>query len=105
MTTTPADRTHADVQRDLKTKRNLLVLAMGNLSEYREGVRRAQAHVALLEAQILALATEDAEFDRRARNASQTPLPPDYKPSIFDPSREVASGGGCGEARAMVVTA
>ncbi len=97
------ERTHGDVQRDLKTKRNLMLLAMGNLSEAQEGVRRAEAHIALLEAQMNALATEAAEFDRRATQAPGVPLPPDYKPSVYDPTREIESSV-CGPARPMVTT-
>jgi len=102
--TTTTERTQGDVLREIKTKRDQLYLAAGMLREARETVARAEAHIALLEAQMTALATEDAEWDRRTRAANVGAIPFDYKPSIFDPSREVGRGGGCGEARAMVVT-
>lgn len=73
------ERTRDDVEREIKTKRALLLQSMECLRVQQENVRRVEAHMAVLEAQMVALATEEAEFERQARLANdETPyyLPP-----------------------------
>lgn len=94
-------RTHGDVLLDITAKRDQIYLASIKLREARETVMRAEAHVALLEAQMTALATEDAEWERRSRAANVGAIPFDYKPPVFDPKREIESGV-CGPARPLV---
>jgi len=67
-------------------------------------MRALQAQIDDIDAEILQASAKERGAEMRTRREA-APIRSDYKPSVFDPSREVASGGGCGEARAMVVTA
>jgi len=67
-------------------------------------MRALQAQIDDIDAEILqASAKERGAEMRQWREGTFAPTRSDYKPSIFDPSREVGRGGGCGEARAVVV--
>lgn len=84
------ERTLGDVRREIERKRMELREAHSTLSSDAEKVHRTEALIRLKEAQMLALATEEAEFERRARSHMTDTIPPDYQAPVYDPKRELA---------------
>jgi CO dehydrogenase/acetyl-CoA synthase alpha subunit len=91
MDTLTADRTLADVEREISAKRRQIVASLSAVRDAQELVLRAESHTALLEAQMAALATEAAELARRANRVIVGSIPANYKPTIFDPQRRPAA--------------
>jgi len=95
-----ATRTLADVQHDITIKRGMIVSAIGMVREAEESVRRRQALLSKLEAEMVALATEESEGRRLQQQAVVDKIPLDYQPAWYDPKREVdIESGVCGAPR------
>lgn len=79
----------SDIQKRIADKRTEIRTAYTALHEAHEAVRRAEAQCAVLEAQMIALATEAAELDRQERRVAVDSTP--YARSVYEPGRELQS--------------